>query len=235
MTRLLAPALAAVAAFGLLLSAPVLAKPGRGGPQMEPTAEMKAVHALKKQIAAEELAVALNLAPAQKQELSTLIQGVLSARDDARETRSDAAEAATPILERYLAEVRANGAASEKTLEAVRGLRADRNEGREAKMQQREAVKESLKGILSPEQFEALAKFRPMSEVGPDPERKEQRMERRERRKQRTREFAAENDGDPETLDAVRDGKRRRGMKKKARHTIQRVLFSEEMLDALAR
>ena len=56
MTRYTHAALASLAALGLLFTSPVSARPGKAGPEFSPTAEMQAVHSLKKQIAAEELA-----------------------------------------------------------------------------------------------------------------------------------------------------------------------------------
>ncbi len=235
MTRkLFAPVLASLAALGLLFASPVAARPGKGGPDMEPTAEMKAVHALKKQIAAEELAAALNLSAEQKTQLSALIQQVVAAKDDAREARSELAAEAEPILAKYLREVQNRGEPSAATLEKVRALRDRRHEGKDGRKEAREGVRESLQSILSREQLETVAKFRPMSAVGPDEERQEARRERREKRRERVRDFAEENDIDPEALEELRDGKRKRGAKRKMRRTAH-VLLSPEMLDVLSR
>ena len=182
-------ALGSLAVAGVLFAAPVAARPGHGpvpDPGFEPTAEMLAVRALKKQIAAEELVVALELSPPQRSRLVPVIESAVAMRDDAREARAEAAAGFKPLLERYLQEVRANGAPSEATLEAMRGQREAMKGGREGKKESRQAMGEQLREILTEAQRETLGTFRPMAAVGPDPERKEAREERRGERRARS-------------------------------------------------
>jgi hypothetical protein len=235
-TPLFASALGSLAALGLLMASPADARPGKSGPpDIEPTAEMKEVRALKKQIAAEELAFALALSPEQSAQLVPLIQGVLTSRDDAKEARSEMAANAKPVFDRYLADVQANGEASAASVDAVKALRDQRKEGREGHKASREAIRDTLKAVLSPEQFETLGSFRPMSAVGPDEERQEMRRERRMKRDRRGDTFAEKHDIEPDDMDAMQDRQRRRAGKKKARQTVGKVLLSNEMLIVLSR
>ena len=235
MTRYTHAALASLAALGLLFTSPVSARPGKAGPEFAPTAEMQAVHSLKKQIAAEELAAALELSPDQKSALAALIQEGLSARDDARETRSEMAAEAEPILAKYLAEVQASGKASAPTIAALQELGSKTRDGREGKAEAGKAMKQQLRSILGEAQLETLGKFRPMADVGPAEEVKAKRGERRAKRKERAREFADENEIGDETLERMRDGKKKKHARKRGRKTVKNVLMSKEMLDVLSR
>ena len=218
--------LGSLAIAGLLLAAPASARPGPSDEsECAQAPEMKAVHALKRQSAAEELAAALDLSAAQKTQLAALIQTALAARDDAREARSEAAGDATGVLARYLREVQGQGAPSAATVQEVKALRAARRESRPGK-EDREALRTALKATLEEEQLATLASFRPMDAVG-DEARGERRRRRGSEARERGRDGAA--DGDDGDRRARREGKLH------AKRAIKRVLFTPEMLDVLTR
>ncbi len=222
MKRIRLSILAVVALLSLTLVAPATAKRKRGGgPEFEPTAEQQAVHQLKRQIAAEELAVALNLSKAQRTALADVVADMIAERETRHAERAAKAGQLEDLLEDYLAEVQKNGAVSEETAQALRAFKAEHKPDPEARRAMHSELKTQLESILSEEQREALQSFRPMSAVGPTDAERAERRERFQERAER-RGFDAEE----------RMEKRQR---KHTRRMVRDVLFSAEFLDVLTR
>ena len=220
----------------LVLAGPASAK-RRGGPAMQadgPTDSQLAVHQLRQQIAAEELLIALDLSREQRASLTALVTRMV----EEREAKNAAREADTPkleaLLQDYLAEVRADGAASQATAEALKSFREARRPEPEELRERHEQVREELTGLLDPAQLEALRDFRPMRAAGPsEDERAERREARRERLEKKHHEMAEGLDADD--MEEMQQMRRDKGERKNTRRILREVLFSRAMLDALAR
>lgn len=207
-----------VAALALSLALPASARRGVDHDEA-PTEEQLEVRKLRKQIAAEELTVALQLSEDQADELSDVIADVLAQKATKKAARQERISESIDILESYLKEVRRRGEPSDKTVESLQDFRAQNRPDRDALKAARKETRERVRTILSQDQLKTLKDFRPMSSVRQD-EAKEQDGKRGRR--------AVSGNKDSEGEAGARRGKRKK-MK------IFRVLFSEEMLDALSR
>jgi hypothetical protein len=224
-------ALFVVALVGLTLCAgPTLAKgPGHTAPDptVQPSEDQQAVHALKRQIAAEELALALQLSDEQNSAIRALITEVQAERDSRHEARRSAAPQARALLEDYLDELRSNGAASAATVADLQAIRESVRPDREQRGEMRQDIKARLRDLLSEEQVQALRSFRPMAGVRPEP-RGRSRMERGEREgRSRMAQGEAGEQG--------RERRHKRVQRRKMRRTVRSTLLSAEMLEVLSR
>lgn len=232
MFRRLAPraTLVLVALLGLSLAMPAVAKKRGAGAKDGPTKDQIAVRQLKQQIAAEELAAALALSDDQNASLVELVSEAVTRRASHKEERQSRAPELRELLEDYLADVQEGGEASDASVEAIRSFREANKPKPEEHKEAREDVRERLKEILTEGQLAVLQDFRPMSAVGPDPERQEQRGERRKRRGEKVRERMGDED-----FEEIKARQQKRKQRKKARRTVREVLFSEAMLEVLQR
>lgn len=226
------PALAAVALLSMALVAPASARKRGGGDGIAPSEQEQAVHQLRQQIAAEELAVALNLSKDQRRALATVVADAVAQREAHRAERATKAGEVQEILEDYLAEVQRDGAVSEATAQSLRTFRADNRPDPEARRAARKDTKASLQEILSEEQQQTLRDFRPMSAAGPTDE---ERAERRSERSERVRGNLEERGFDADDMEAMHEMKEQRGERKHTRRVVRDVLFSPAFLNALSR
>jgi hypothetical protein len=244
--KTLRPLLLSFAAVALLAGTAV-GKP-HNKRSFEATDDMKAVHTLTKQIAATELAQALNLDGEQKTTLKGLITDIVAKKKAMKEQRSADAPELRALLEDYLVEVQTEGQPSQATADALASLKADKQAQREAKGEEGRELHDKLQDLLDEDQKQALMAFEPSVQLGPGPEgRKERRMERRERRGdrgERTRGERGERSRgergqrtrggeDFEPSPEMKERHEARMQHRKARHIVRQLLLSEEMLGAL--
>jgi hypothetical protein len=230
------PSQSAIALFvaglvGLTLYAgPTLAdRPSHSGPDpaFQPSEDQKAVHILKRQIAAEELALALQLSDEQSAAIRALITEVQTEKDSRREARRSAAPQARAVLEDYLDELRSSGAASEATVADLKSIRGSVRPDRAQAGEMRKDIKERLREMLSEEQVQALRSFRPMAGVRPESGGKAHRERGELRARSRTEEGVAGEQG--------RERRHKRVQRRKMRRTVRSTLLSPEMLEVLSR
>jgi hypothetical protein len=231
--RLLIPLSAAL--LSLTLIAPAAARKHGAAAGMEPTAQEQAVHQLRQQIAAEELAVALALSADQRDALAAVIADLIAQREARHAERTDKAADLQELLEDYLAEVQKNGSVSEETAQALRQFRAANRPDPENRRAMHREIRDALQRILTEAQRELLQEFRPMSAAGPtDAEREERRTHREQQIRERggdRRERGAQS----ERSDERHEMRRERGERKHTRRVVRDVMFSVEFLDVLSR
>ncbi len=158
------------AVSSVLLTGPASAR-GRGGagPGVEPSASERAVHAVRKEIAAIELFNALDLDAPQQAALATLIGDALAEREGHHAAREAAAPELERILQGYLAELKKAGAPSDDTVAALKAFHETNRPDRSERKDGREAGREALEAILSEAQLQTLRSFQPMAAVRPSP------------------------------------------------------------------
>jgi len=229
--RLAKPAsFALVALLGLSLALPAMARRSASVDTEGPTEDQIEIRQLRQQIAAEELAIALDLNEDQRESLTELISEAVARRATHKEERQSKTPELRDLLEDYLSQIQKRGSARESTIEALRAFREANRPPKDERGEQRKEFGGKLKDILSEEQMAVLREFRPMSTVGPDPERAEAREGRREQREDAMRKRFGDED-----FEQVRAKKEKRHQRRKTRKLVRRVLFSEAMLDALQR
>jgi hypothetical protein len=211
-----------VALLGLSLAMPAIARRAPPIDQDGPTPDQIAVRQVRQQIAAEELNVALALDEDQAEAMVVLISEGITVRAAFKEERQAAAPELLELLEEYLKDVQNRGEARAATVEALRFFREANHPQKGERKGKRKEVVARLKEILSEEQLEVLASFRPMSAVSETLDDSRDRPQRGGRG-----EAGQEREGHSQH--------KARGQRKKARKVVRRVLFSEAMLDVLQR
>ena len=214
-----------------LMSGAALAQRGinhNPDPTFQPTEDQRAVHKLKRQIAAEELALALQLNAEQVAAITTIIKEVQATKSSKRAERQAVAPQARGLMEDYLDELRSNGAPSAETVADIAALRKSVAPDREQGGEMRRDIKNKLRELLSEEQLQAMRSFRPMADVQPEHKRRDKKRER------------AETNDDEDGPSAERGEQRRerrhkRMQHKKMKRTVKDILLSAEMLEVLTR
>ncbi len=191
--------------------------------ELQPSEDLKAIRSLRRQIAAEELAAALQLSDTQTTEVTTLIKEVKAAKAERRGQRESGEPQRRALLEDYLDEVQQMGAVSEQTIADIKALRQAHRPDPDQRMENRRTLRERLRGILTEEQAKTLRSFRPMAGLrGDQAEKPPRRAERHE--------LGGAQDGDS-AQGRTRKKAGNRGKMKRIVH----VLLSDEMLTALSR
>jgi len=230
--------LVALCAALALCAGTALAKRSAGpaaDPSFQPSEDQKAVHTIKRQIAAEELARALQLSDEQKLAIASLIKEVQAAKVSGQAARRAAAPQMRALMEDYLDEVRSSGAASEATLADIRALHQGLRPDRSGKGERRKEIKGKLQELLSDTQRQSLRDFRPMAALHP------KRAERasggeHEERASGAREGSEHFEGERGERKERRKARRHKfAQRHKAKGTVRDVLLSAEMLDVLQR
>jgi len=191
--------------------------------EFQPSEDLKAIRGLRRQIAAEELAAALQLSDTQTMEVITLIQEVKAFKAARRGQRESGEPQMRALLEDYLDEVQQLGAASEQTIADIKALRHDNRPSQGKRGENRRMLRERLGEILTEEQAKSLRSFRPMAGLRGDQD------EKRRRRAQR-HEQGGDHDG-ASSLGRTRKKASDKGKMKRTAH----VLLSDEMLKLLSR
>ncbi len=234
------PLLVALCAALALCAGTALAKRGDktvADPTFQPSEDQKAVHALKRQIAAEELARALQLGDEQKLAITSLIKAVQAKKDSNQAARRTSAPQMRTLMEDYLDEVRSAGAASETTISDIRALHEALRPERNGEGGLRKEIKSKLRELLSDEQLKVLRDFRPMAGVLP---------ELRERHEDRQRARGGEgkgNEGEGVESEGARGERKERryarrhkfAQRHRGKRTVRNILLSAEMLEVLSR
>jgi len=191
--------------------------------EFQPSEDLTAIRSLRRQIAAEELAGALQLSDVQTTEVITLINEVKALKEERRGQRASAEPQLRALLEDYLDEVQQMGAASAQTIADIKALRQGSRPHPEQRGENRRMLRDRLGKILTEEQAKALRSFRPMAGV-----RGEQHDKSGRRAERQQPDVALDRRGARGTTQgkAGNKGKMKR---------VARVLLSDEMLDVLSR
>jgi len=224
MFRRLAPTatLTLVVLLAFSLAVPAIARRASSVDRDGPSEDQIAVRQLRQQIAAEELAVALELDEEQTEAMVDLVSEGVTVRASLKADREAAAPEHRELLGEYLRDIQKRGEARATTSEALREFReANRPEKTERKSRRKEVVAR-LKEILSEEQLAVLASFRPMTSVKGSGQAQNERPDRQGRDEARTDR-------------GNRNDHQDRGQRRKTRKMVRKVLFSEAMLEALQR
>jgi hypothetical protein len=228
MFRRLAPTatLTLVVLLAFSLAVPAIARRASSVDRDGPSEDQIAVRQLRQQIAAEELAVALELDEEQTEAMVDLVSEGVTVRASLKADREAAAPEHRELLGEYLRDIQKRGEARATTSEALREFReANRPEKTERKSRRKE-VAARLKEILSEEQLAVLASFRPMTSVKGSGQAQNERPDRRGRDETRT---------EGRTDRGNRNDHQDRGQRRKTRKMVRKVLFSEAMLEVLQR
>ncbi len=234
------PFLVALCAALALCAGTALAKRGDSSaadPTFQPSEDQKAVHSLKRQIAAEELARALQLSDEQKLVITSLIKDVQAKKDSQKAARRTAAPQMRSLMEDYLDEVRSAGAASETTISDIRALQeAQRPEGN-GEGGLRKEIKNTLRELLSDEQLKVLRDFRPMADVQPERrERHEDKQRARGGERKGNEDVRGEDEGARSERKERRSARRHKfAQRHRSKRTVKNILLSAEMLEVLGR
>jgi len=218
----------------MALSLPLATAQSRsGGPlpevvEFEPSEDKKAIQLLRRQIAAEQLATALQLSDSQAADVIVLIREVQDHKRARRQQRQRGEAHLRALLEDYLDQVQRGGAADEQIIADLKELRqANRPEPGQGRANRRD-VRERLLSILTEQQLSALRSFRPMAGLRGDREGESGR-----KRAHRDSEGLQADNARGVNRKARKQAKAGRKAKKKKR--IARVLMSDEMLAVLSR
>ena len=232
--------LALILSVGLMLPVDVVhACRGADSASVEfaPSEDARAIRSLRRQIAAEELAAALQLSDSQKVEVVALITEHQARKAARRAQRSGSEAQARALLEDYLDEVQRAGSASAPTIADLQGLRSAHRHSPGQRGEGRGELRQRMRTILSEQQVNTLRSFRPMPELRPE-------LGAGHERGAPSAELGAGHErGAPgaewgDAPDAERRGKARPGKKsrkKRKMKRIARILLSGEMLDVLSR
>jgi hypothetical protein len=237
-TLALAAAAAALVALALGKGSPApAARAATALPDPDaPSPEQRAIHALRRRIAAEELAHALKLDAEQKAALADVVEEALRRKDELRAAREKDAPELRRLLSGYLAELQSSGQPSAATVDALRAFHEARDPRRDSMREARGELREEIREILDDAQIQALREFRPMAGVmpelpaGPGPEAGEEGPDAEDAPAGLDEPEAGRGQGrgsDPELRERMAE-RRHRGM-------VRHVLMSEEMLEILKR
>jgi len=215
----------------LLLAGSALARRGgghSGEPVVQPSEDQKAVHSLKRQIAAQELALALQLNAEQAAAITTIIGEVQGQRQSRQAERRATASQVRALMQDYLDELRSNGAPSAGTVTDLLALHQQAGPERKSGGEMQQDIRNRLRELLSEEQQLSLRSFRPMAGVRPEHQRKDKRRHRVEMDDSGSGRFAEQGE-------VRRERRQKRTQRQKIKRTVKDILLSSEMLEVLAR
>ncbi len=192
--------------------------------ELAPSKDRKAIQALRRQIAAEELAQALQLSESQAVEVVALIKEVQSHKAERRAQRQRSESQSRALFEDYLDEVQRTGVVSEQTLAGLKELRQMKRPQSADRRENRRELRERLRMILTEGQSNTLRSFRPMARLRSS-------EERRKESSYASPELSAKLGASDKAPVPGQKRARKKRQVKRAAHT----LLSAEMLEVLTR